>query len=66
MSNLEVNAQIRAHAVQAAASALGSRAYKLGGDGYGYYALPSKTLQDLTRRVEDYIKHGKWDKQDGS
>lgn len=68
MSSLEVNAQVRAAAVQAATQALGERSYRHGGAGYGYWAAPSKSLVELTSRIEDYIRHGKWsgDKQDGS
>lgn len=68
MSDLEVNAQVRAAAVNAAANALGERAYRLGGEGCGYWAVPSRSMKDLTLWIEDYIRHGKWngDKQDGS
>lgn len=60
MSDLEVNAQIRAHAVQAAGIILGSRAYELGGPGYTFDAKPSTFMVDLTKRIEDYIRHGNW------
>jgi hypothetical protein len=62
MSDLEVSAQVRATAVQTAGNILGDHAFLLGGPGYGYHAKPSAALIDLTERVEEYIKHGEWDK----
>jgi hypothetical protein len=58
MTDLSPDVQIRAAAVQAAASILGGDAYMRGA--YSGMVIPTEDLQQLTSRIGMYIKHGSW------